>query len=121
VRLEMWGYSNEDLDVSSLLKVKYQGIRPAAGYPSQPDHREKLTMWGVGEIEKETGITLTDSLAMHPAAAVSGLYFAHPHAQYFAVGKIAKDQVCDYAERRGSSIEDTEKWLRQSLAYDDEE
>ncbi|KAJ1923727.1 hypothetical protein IWQ60_005676 [Tieghemiomyces parasiticus] len=123
VRLEHWGYAAHDarehnLDTADLLSVKYQGIRPAPGYPSQPDHTEKTTMWDLGDITEATGIELTESLAMTPAASVSGLYFANPHAKYFAVGKIDRDQVDDYAQRKGVAVETVEKWLRPILAYD---
>jgi 5-methyltetrahydrofolate--homocysteine methyltransferase len=94
VRKEIWGYAaNESMDPSDMHKIKYQGIRPAPGYPTQPDHTEKLTMWDLMNVEKLTGIKLTESLAMYPPASVSGLYFAHPDSSYFAVGKINKDQV----------------------------
>ncbi|ORY00126.1 methionine synthase-like protein [Basidiobolus meristosporus CBS 931.73] len=119
VRTEYWGYSPEEtLQTSDLLSVKYQGIRPAPGYPSQPDHTEKLTMWSIANIQENCGIELTESLAMAPAASVSGLYFANPKAQYFAVGKIDKEQVASYAERKKSDVETTEKWLRPILSYD---
>ncbi|XP_065563145.1 methionine synthase-like [Artemia franciscana] len=118
VRLKHWGYSkNEDLNPADLLKIKYQGIRPAPGYPSQPDHTEKLTMWRLMQAEPRTGIRLSESLAMEPAASVSGLYFSHPKSSYFAVGKIKKDQVIDYATRKKMSVEDVEKWLSVCLAY----
>lgn len=94
VRKDFWGYaSNEQLNTQELLKVAYEGIRPAAGYPTQPDHTEKLTMWNLLKINEKTGISLTESLAMMPAASVSGLYFAHPKSAYFSVGKIQQDQV----------------------------
>lgn len=94
VRTELWGYnSTENLGKEELLSIKYEGIRPAPGYPSQPDHTEKLTMWNLLKIEEETGISLTDSLAMDPAASVCGLYFSNPKSEYFAVGKVQKDQV----------------------------
>lgn len=119
VRQELWGYSKaENLDVDDLLKVKYQGIRPAAGYPSQPDHTEKKTMWDMMNIKEEIGMDLTESMAMLPAASVSGLYFAAPHSHYFAVGKITQDQVVDYAERKKMPLEDAEKWLRPMLSYE---
>jgi 5-methyltetrahydrofolate--homocysteine methyltransferase len=92
VRQELWGYSpRENLSATDILNVKYQGIRPAPGYPSQPDHTEKLTMWNMMDIEAKTGIKLTESLAMTPASSVSGLYFANEHAHYFAVQEICKD------------------------------
>lgn len=94
VRRELWGYvPNENLSVKDLLAVKYQGIRPAAGYPTQPDHTEKRTIWELLNATKAIGIELTESLAMHPASSVSGLYMAHPESTYFAVGKINDDQV----------------------------
>lgn len=102
----------------NLLKVKYQGIRPAPGYPSQPDHTEKTTMWRLLDVEASTGIKLTEPLAMWPPAAVSALVFASPDASYFAVGKVMKDQVTDYAACKGQSVADTEKWLAPILAYE---
>ena len=95
-----------------------QGIRPAPGYPSQPDHTEKQTMWRLLQAEARTGIRLTESLAMEPAASVSGLYFGHRRASYFAVGKIGRDQLDDYARRKRASLADVEKWLAVNLAYD---
>eukprot|EP00842_Homolaphlyctis_polyrhiza_P006501 jgi/Hompol1/6852/HPOL_005097-RA len=119
VRKEFWGYApTENLTTEDMLAVKYRGIRPAPGYPSQPDHTEKITMWRQMEIEAATGIGLTESLAMTPAASVSGIYFAHPQSSYFAVGKISKDQIIDYAARKNMSVEDVEKWLAQNLCYD---
>ncbi|CAD5120349.1 DgyrCDS8923 [Dimorphilus gyrociliatus] len=118
VRKESWGYNKEeDLDEKSLHKIQYQGIRPAPGYPSQPDHTEKETMWRLlqpGNLQ----ITLTESLAMKPAASVSGLYFANSKSSYFSVGKIQKDQVCDYASRKNMTVEEVERWLSANLAYD---
>lgn len=119
VRKTYWGYApDENLETQELHKIKYQGIRPAPGYPSQPDHTEKLTMWQVMDVEKNTGIGLTESLMMVPAAAVSGLYFAHPQSKYFAVGKVAKDQVIDYAKRKGMTTQEVEKNLGSILGYD---
>ena len=92
----------------SLIREKYRGIRPAPGYPAQPDHTEKLTIWQVLDVERRTGIRLTESLAMYPGSSVSGLYFAHPNAKYFGVGKIERDQVQDYAARKGMSFANTE-------------
>merc|ERR1711874_30345 len=116
---ELWGYDRqEQLDTAELHKIKYTGIRPAPGYPSQPDHTEKLTMWDLMDVENKTGIRLSDSLAMLPAASVSGLYFANPNSTYFSVGKIQKDQVEDYSRRKGQSVEKTEKWLSVNLAYE---
>uniref|UniRef100_A0A3B4UYX1 Methionine synthase n=1 Tax=Seriola dumerili TaxID=41447 RepID=A0A3B4UYX1_SERDU len=121
VRKELWGYSaDETLQASDLHRVRYQGIRPAAGYPSQPDHTEKTTMWSLGGIHNKTGIGLTESLAMTPAASVSGLYFSNPQASYFAVGKITKEQVEDYARRKNISVEEVERWLAPVLGYDSE-
>lgn len=118
VRRELWGYAkNETLSNEDLIKEEYKGIRPAPGYPAQPDHTEKRTIWKLLEVEKNTGITLTDSLAMVPTAAVSGLYFANANSQYFGVGKITKEQVEDYAQRKGMNIEEAERWLGPVLAY----
>lgn len=122
VRRELWEYApNESLETSDLLKIKYLGIRPAPGYPSQPDHTEKLTMWELMRTEAEVDIQLTDSLAMLPAASVSGLYFAHPRATYFALGKISKDQVEDYSARKNMKVFEVEKWLSANLSYDRDE
>ncbi|KAH7621904.1 hypothetical protein Ndes2526B_g02717 [Nannochloris sp. 'desiccata'] len=119
VRRDVWGYSkDESMDIDDLLKVKYRGIRPAPGYPSQPDHTEKATMWDLLNVENEVGMKLTESMAMLPAASVSGLYFAGPHSQYFAVGKITQDQVEEYAARKKMPLEDAEKWLRPMLNYE---
>eukprot|EP00746_Dinoflagellata_sp_MGD_P158744 gnl/MRDRNA2_/MRDRNA2_86547_c0_seq2.p1 gnl/MRDRNA2_/MRDRNA2_86547_c0~~gnl/MRDRNA2_/MRDRNA2_86547_c0_seq2.p1 ORF type:complete len:844 (-),score=226.46 gnl/MRDRNA2_/MRDRNA2_86547_c0_seq2:257-2599(-) len=119
IRTKYWGYApDEKFDIDALLKVKYQGIRPAPGYPSQPDHHEKQTMWDMLQADKKAGITLSDSLSMIPAASVSALVFAHPCAQYFAVDKICKDQVESYAKRKGMSLDACEKWLSPSLGYD---
>ncbi|XP_004709880.1 methionine synthase [Echinops telfairi] len=119
VRKELWAYYvNEQLDVAGLRRQCYKGIRPAPGYPSQPDHTEKLTMWTLADIESSTGIRLTESLAMAPASAVSGLYFSNLKSKYFAVGKISKDQVEDYALRKNMSVEEVEKWLGPILGYD---
>ncbi|XP_053315245.1 methionine synthase [Spea bombifrons] len=119
VRKELWGYcTDEALDVADLRKIRYEGIRPAPGYPSQPDHTEKITMWKLGNIEEETGIKLTESLAMTPAAAVSGLLFSNPKSKYFAVGKISKDQVEDYSCRKNMPVGEVEKWLGPILSYD---
>jgi len=118
VRTEIWGYAkNENFSNEDLIKEEYAGIRPAPGYPAQPDHTEKLTIWKLLDVEKNTGIVLTESLAMVPTAAVSGLYFSHPDSNYFGVGKINKEQVEDYAKRKGYSVEETEKWLGPILSY----
>ncbi|NP_001397871.1 methionine synthase isoform 4 [Homo sapiens] len=119
VRRELWAYcGSEQLDVADLRRLRYKGIRPAPGYPSQPDHTEKLTMWRLADIEQSTGIRLTESLAMAPASAVSGLYFSNLKSKYFAVGKISKDQVEDYALRKNISVAEVEKWLGPILGYD---
>jgi 5-methyltetrahydrofolate--homocysteine methyltransferase len=119
VRRSLWGYAkDEKLSTQDILKVKYRGIRPAPGYPSQPDHTEKETMWNLMHVAEQTGIKLTESLMMVPASAVSGLYFHHPEAKYFAVGKITKEQVEDYARRKGKPVPDVEKMLSTMLAYD---
>jgi 5-methyltetrahydrofolate--homocysteine methyltransferase len=118
VRKELWGYApDENLSTEDLIKVKYSGIRPAPGYPSQPDHTEKTTMWDLMNVMEEIGVELTDSMAMLPAASVSGLYFAHPKSQYFAVGQVTKDQVTEYASRKSMPLDVAEKWLSPILAY----
>jgi 5-methyltetrahydrofolate--homocysteine methyltransferase len=114
-----WGYGrDEDLTKDDLIAEKYRGIRPAAGYPACPDHTEKRTLWNLLEVAPATGITLTESYAMYPAASVSGLYFAHPEARYFAVDLITRDQVESYAARKGMTIAEVERWLAPNLAYD---
>jgi len=118
IRKEFWGYvPNEDLPLASLLKVKYQGIRPAGGYPSQPDHREKRVLWELLDVDtlSRGRMSLTESLMMSPAASVSALCFAHPKARYFSVGQVNRDQVVDYAKRTKSSIEECEKWLGSTV------
>ena len=118
VRKDHWGYApDESLNADDLLKVKYQGIRPAPGYPSQPDHTEKATMWDLMKCKEEIGVELTESFAMLPAASVSGLYFGGKSAEYFNVGKIEKHQVEEYASRKGMDVATVEKWLGQNLAY----
>ncbi len=113
-----WGYGqDENLDNEAMIKEKYRGIRPAAGYPACPDHTEKGALWDLMNVESATGISLTESYAMWPGAAVSGLYFAHPESRYFAVHKVTKDQVEDYAKRKGQSIEEVERWLAPVLGY----
>jgi 5-methyltetrahydrofolate--homocysteine methyltransferase len=119
VRRELWGYApQEKLSNEQLIAEEYRGIRPAPGYPAQPDHTEKGTLFHLLDAEKATGIRLTESYAMWPAAAVSGLYFAHPESRYFGVGKIGRDQVADYAARKGWIIEEAERWLAPILNYD---
>ena len=118
VRKEYWGYAkDENLDSESLIKEKYQGIRPAPGYPACPDHTEKGTLWELLDAENKIGLKLTESFAMYPTAAVSGFYFAHPEARYFGLGKIDKDQVTDYAKRKGMDFETAERWLSPNLGY----
>lgn len=118
VRREYWGYAaNEKLSTAQLIKEEYAGIRPAPGYPACPDHTEKRKLFDLLEAEKDTGIHLTESFAMHPASSVSGFYFSHPESKYFGIGKIARDQVEDYATRKGVSVEYVEKWLSPNLAY----
>ena len=118
VRKEFWGYAaDEKLDNESLINEKYIGIRPAPGYPACPDHMEKTTLFSLLDVPKHTGITLTESLAMFPAASVSGWYFAHPNSRYFGLGKIGKDQVEDYATRKDKPLHEVERWLRPVLNY----
>ena len=121
VRREFWGYAtNEDLSNDALIQEAYQGIRPAPGYPACPDHTEKRTVFELLSATATTGVALTESMAMTPAASVSGLYFAHPDARYFGVGKIERDQVVDYAKRKGTDVPTVERWLSANLAYDPE-
>ncbi|MFQ5346104.1 MAG: methionine synthase, partial [Mariprofundus sp.] len=118
VRTHYWAYdTDESLSNEEMIREKYQGIRPAAGYPACPEHTEKNTLWQLLDVEKRIGMCLTESCAMLPTAAVSGLYFASPESRYFTVGKINKDQVEDYARRKGISIEEAEKWLAPNLGY----
>jgi len=118
VRKSFWAYApDERFSNEELIKEKYTGIRPAPGYPACPDHTEKRTLFDLLEAEKNTGIHLTESFAMYPTAAVSGFYFSHPNSRYFGLGKIAKDQVEDYARRKGASLDDTERWLSPNLSY----
>ena len=118
VRKEIWGYtSDESLEKDALIAEKYQGIRPAPGYPACPDHTEKPILFDLLDVEKETGIILTESNAMYPAAAVSGFYFANEESKYFGLGKIEKDQVEHYAKRKGMNLEEVEKWLGPNLTY----
>ena len=119
VRREFWGYASEEtLSNEDLIAEKYQGIRPAPGYPACPDHTEKKRLFELLDAEKQIGIQLTESYAMYPASAVSGFYFSHPESTYFGLGKIAKDQVTDYAKRKGMSLDDVERWLSPVLNYD---
>jgi 5-methyltetrahydrofolate--homocysteine methyltransferase len=119
VRTRHWRYADErEFSNQDLIEEKYQGIRPAMGYPASPDHTEKDLLWQLLDAEKNTGIWLTESKAMVPAASVSGLYFSHPDSRYFAVGKLARDQVADYAERKGMPLAEIERWLAPNLAYE---
>jgi 5-methyltetrahydrofolate--homocysteine methyltransferase len=119
VRREFWGYAREEaLDNTDLIREAYQGIRPAPGYPACPDHTEKRTLFDLLDVERRTGIALTESFAMTPAAAVSGYYFWHPQARYFGVGKIGRDQVEDYARRKGLEVGEMERWLSPNLGYE---
>ena len=116
---DIWGFGkSENLSSEELIKERYRGIRPAPGYPSQPDHTEKPELFRLLDATAATGITLTESMAMHPGSSVSGLYFANPEAKYFGVGKINRDQVEDYAKRKGVSLAEAEKWLQPILNYD---
>lgn len=118
VRKEYWGYAKEeDLNNVELIKEEYAGIRPAPGYPACPDHTEKETLFELLDAENKIGLKLTESFAMYPTAAVSGFYFSHPQSRYFGLGKITKDQVEEYAQRKNMSLEDTERWLSPNLAY----
>jgi 5-methyltetrahydrofolate--homocysteine methyltransferase len=117
-----WGYGRaEQLTVEDLIRERYRGIRPAPGYPACPDHTEKRTLFDLLHAEKHVGITLTESFAMYPASSVSGLYFAHPEARYFSVGKLGRDQVIDYHRRKQMDLQTMERWLSPNLNYDREE
>lgn len=119
VRKELWGYASDELYTNDeLIAEHYAGIRPAPGYPSCPDHTEKGKLFSILNVEQNTGIHLTESYAMLPAASVSGWYFSHPKAKYFPLGKIYKDQVKNYAERKGMSVEEIERWLAPVLGYE---
>ncbi|MEZ5089529.1 MAG: vitamin B12 dependent-methionine synthase activation domain-containing protein [Micropruina sp.] len=122
VRREFWGYATQEtLTNDDLIAEKYRGIRPAPGYPACPDHTEKQTLWNLLDVQRRTGIELTDSMAMWPGAAVSGWYFSHPDSRYFVVGRLGRDQVESYAERKGWTLAETERWLSPNLGYDPEE
>jgi 5-methyltetrahydrofolate--homocysteine methyltransferase len=119
VRMEFWGYAPDETSMGDdLIAEKYAGIRPAPGYPAQPDHTEKGTLFRILDATDSIGVELTQSYAMHPASSVSGLYFSHPDSVYFGVGKIERDQVEDYARRKGMDVEDAERWLAPILNYD---
>jgi 5-methyltetrahydrofolate--homocysteine methyltransferase len=122
VRRELWGYApDEHLDQRQLLKEQYAGIRPAPGYPASPDHTEKQTIWDLLDVEANTGMKLTESMAMWPGASVSGIYFSHPESQYFVIGRLGPDQVADYAARKGWTLAEAERWLSPNLGYDPED
>jgi 5-methyltetrahydrofolate--homocysteine methyltransferase len=119
VRKEFWAYApDETLGPREIIAEQYRGIRPAPGYPAQPDHTEKATLFDLLGGEGATGIKLTESFAMWPGASVCGVYFSHPESYYFGVGKIERDQVEDYAKRKGQSFAEAEKWLAPILNYD---
>jgi 5-methyltetrahydrofolate--homocysteine methyltransferase len=116
---EEWGYGRtEKFSNDELIQERYRGIRPAAGYPAWPDHTEKGTLWRLLNVEANTGMMLTESFAMWPGSSVSGIYFAHPESRYFSLGKIGRDQVADYSERKGMSVAEAERWLGPYLNYD---
>jgi 5-methyltetrahydrofolate--homocysteine methyltransferase len=119
MRREFWGYgAGETLAPEELLQETYAGIRPAPGYPAQPDHTEKETLWRLMDVEKRIGVQLTESYAMWPGASVSGLYIGHPDSHYFGVAKVERDQVEDYALRKGMDIAEVERWLAPILNYE---
>jgi len=121
VRRELWGYAPaEALDNEALISEQYRGIRPAPGYPACPDHTEKSTLFALLDATRNAGIELTEGFAMYPAAAVSGWYFSHPRSQYFVVGRLSKEQVQDYAKRKGWTLAEAERWLAPNLDYDPE-
>jgi 5-methyltetrahydrofolate--homocysteine methyltransferase len=118
VRREFWGYAvDEHLDSDDLIAERYRGIRPAPGYPACPDHTEKALLWDLLDVERTVGISLTESMAMWPGAAVSGWYFSHPQSQYFVVGRLGRDQVSEYATRKGWTLHEAERWLAPNLDY----
>jgi 5-methyltetrahydrofolate--homocysteine methyltransferase len=122
VRREFWGYAaDETLDSEAMIREEYLGIRPAPGYPACPEHTEKRTLWRLLDVEDNVGITLTESCAMSPGATVSGYYFSHPDSKYFGVAEIGRDQASDYAQRKGWSLEEAERWLAPNLGYDPQE
>jgi 5-methyltetrahydrofolate--homocysteine methyltransferase len=119
MRTEFWAYARDEaLDKDQLIAEKYRGIRPAPGYPACPDHTEKAKLWDLIEADKNAGISITESFAMMPAASVSGWYFSNPESRYYAVAKINRDQVADYAKRKGMSLAEAERWLAPNLGYD---
>ena len=118
VRTELWGYApDESLSNEELVRERYRGIRPAPGYPACPDHTEKATLFQLLQAPDTCGVTLSDNFAMSPASAVSGFYFSHPDARYFAVGKIGRDQVNSVAQRKGMAVDEVERWLAPVLDY----
>ena len=118
VRKELWGYApDEVLSPDELIGEPYQGIRPAPGYPAQPDHTEKATLFKLLDAERNAGVTLTESMAMWPGSSVSGVYLSHPESYYFGVAKVEHDQVEDYAQRKGMALADAERWLGPILNY----
>ena len=118
VRKHYWGYApGEDLDNQQLIGEQYRGIRPAPGYPACPDHSEKRILFDLLDVENSIDLHLTENFAMTPTASVSGFYFAHPEARYFSVGRIGRDQVEDYAARKGMAVDEVERWLRPNLDY----
>lgn len=122
VRTELWAYQpDEELDNEALIAERYRGIRPAPGYPACPEHTEKATLFKLLDVTERTGIELTESMAMWPGAAVSGWYFSHPQSQYFVVGRLAQDQVADYARRKGWTLQEAERWLAPNLGYNPED
>jgi 5-methyltetrahydrofolate--homocysteine methyltransferase len=122
VRKEFWGYAKDEaLSNEDLISEKYRGIRPAPGYPANPEHTEKGILWELLKPTEAIGLAITESFAMYPTAAVSGFYFSHPESRYFGVGAIGRDQVEDYAQRKGMSIGEAERWLAPNLGYDPEE
>ncbi len=116
---DIWGYGkDENLSPEDIIKEKYRGIRPAPGYPACPDHTEKAILWQILDVDKNIGVSLTENYAIYPPSSVAGLYFCHPESKYFHVGLLARDQIQEYAERKGMSVSDVEKWLRPNLGYD---
>lgn len=121
VRTELWGYAaGETLDNEALIAEAYRGIRPAPGYPACVDHTEKATLFRILEATRNAGVELTEGFAMYPAAAVSGWYFSHPVSQYFVTGRLSREQVADYAKRKGWELQEAERWLAPNLDYDPE-
>jgi 5-methyltetrahydrofolate--homocysteine methyltransferase len=121
IRTELWGYAaDEALDVDGLVREQYRGIRPAPGYPACPDHSEKAMLFRLLDAENAIGLKLTESFAMYPASSVSGYYFSHPKSQYFVVGRLSREQLADYAQRKGVPVAHAERWLAANLDYDPE-